>query len=103
MFEMIYVLKKIVLILVVTSILDPALWLKENAQFMQAAAPGDNVTLSCDICSNPVALLSWSFNGDILPQNANSGGAYLTITDISESSYGNYTCTATNTILRQEY
>ena len=54
----------------------------------------------CDVCANPNPTLDWYFDED---KTSLTTGENLTLTNIQESNYGNYTCEASNTIQGQVY
>ena len=58
------------------------------------------MTLVCDVCSNPNPTIEWYFEGDA---NLLTTGENLTLTNVQDSNYGNYTCVASNTIQGQVY
>ena len=54
--------------------------------------------LVCEVCANPSPTIEWYFEEDT---TSLSTGEYLTLTNIQDSNYGNYTCVASNTIQGQ--
>ena len=54
----------------------------------------DNVTFTCDVCCYPEERsYVWSFNGTEVGSEES-----LSIPDVTEDDYGNYTCTVTNLV-----
>ena len=56
--------------------------------------------LVCDVCANPNPTFEWYFEEDT---TSLTKGENLTLTNIQDSNYGNYTCVASNTIQGQVY
>ncbi|XP_078387599.1 cell adhesion molecule 3-like isoform X2 [Cetorhinus maximus] len=58
---------------------------------------GDLLELLCISNSNPIAQMSWSFNGTVL-QTKQANQLKIKVENISLSDQGNYTCSAKNTL-----
>ena len=58
------------------------------------------MTLMCDVCANPNPNFQWFFEERTISLTT---GENLTLTNIQDSNYGNYTCVASNTIQGQVY
>ncbi|XP_041033174.1 cell adhesion molecule 3-like isoform X2 [Carcharodon carcharias] len=58
---------------------------------------GDLLELLCISNSNPIARMSWSFNGTVL-QSKQTNQLKIKVENISLSDQGNYTCSAENTL-----
>ena len=58
------------------------------------------MTLVCDVCANPSPAIEWFFEENTTSMTT---GENLTLTNIQDSNYGNYTCVASNTIQGQVY
>ena len=54
----------------------------------------------CDVCANPNPTIEWYFQEETTSLTT---GEYLTLTNVQDSNYGNYTCVASNTIQGQVY
>ena len=79
---------------------DPAIWANTHSPFLRLAGRGTNTTLNCDVCAQPTPTLDWFFEEDTASL---STGENLTLTNIQDNNYGNYTCVASNTIQGQVY
>ena len=79
---------------------DSAIWENSRTNFLQPVGRGTEVTLVCDVCANPNPIIEWFLQADTTSLTT---GENLTITNIQDSNYGNYTCVASNTIQGQVY
>lgn len=72
---------------------------------MYGAAPGRNVTLTCDICINPDGDITWSFKDSPLRENisVSNDGRNITLSPVLLEDFGNYSCHVNNTIFGEEY
>ena len=86
---------------------DPAIWNGDiSTKSVIPAVEGNDVTLSCDVCMNPPGNITWSFKDQPI-HSQNTSGPNITMTRLTSTQFGNYTCTGTNTIndtiYRQEF
>ena len=61
---------------------------------------GNDVILTCDVCSHPPASYSWKRNGEIIEGETNK---QFQIEKITIAALGNYTCVAENKIQNKAY
>ena len=54
---------------------------------------GDNLTLTCNVQSNPSATYTWYFNNNIVSQTSE-----LSIENITETQHGEYMCVSNNDV-----
>ena len=67
---------------------------------------GDNdVIMTCDVCSKPRANISWTLDGEELPNDVivSQSGSSITIPEVHEEHLGMYNCTAVNMIEDKNY
>ena len=55
---------------------------------------GDNLTLHCDANGDPIPLVTWKKDGQILQQSNTTMGIFITNIELRDA--GTYFCTATN-------
>ena len=77
---------------------DCAIWENSGTKFLQPIGRGTYITLVCDVCANPNPTIKWFFEKETTSLTT---GENLTLTNIQDSNYGNYTCVASNTIQGQ--
>ena len=67
---------------------------------------GDNdVIMTCDVCSKPRASISWTLDGEELPNDVivSPSGSSITIPEVHEEHFGVYNCTGVNMIEDKTY
>ena len=77
---------------------DSAFWENSETKFLEPIGRGTDVTLICDVCANPNPTIEWFFEEDTTSLTT---GENLTLSNIQDSNYGNYTCVASNIIQGQ--
>ena len=65
---------------------------------VEAALPGDNVTLTCNATGVPPLTYQWTMQGSTGSLNADNTTGILTLIDITMDNFGTYICTVSNAL-----
>ena len=65
---------------------------------VEAALPGDNVTLTCNATGDTPLTYQWTMQGSTDSLNTDNTTGILTLTDITMNDFGTYTCTVSNAL-----
>ena len=65
---------------------------------VEAALPGDNVTLNCSAAGDNPLTYQWTMQGSTDSLNTDNTTGILTLTDITMNDFGTYTCTVSNVL-----
>ena len=80
---------------------DPPIWKGSQLPVNHVTADeGNDVILTCDVCSHPPASYIWIRNGEIIEGETNE---QFQIEKITIAALGNYTCVAENNIQNKAY
>ncbi|XP_077509167.1 basement membrane-specific heparan sulfate proteoglycan core protein-like isoform X46 [Amblyomma americanum] len=60
------------------------------------ARRGETVRFDCRASGRPTPIVTWSFSGGPMPDNARQAGGELTLLNVDEQNQGSYMCTASN-------
>ena len=65
---------------------------------IEAALPGDNVTLTCNATGDTPLTYQWTMQGSTGSLNNDDTTGILTLINITMENFGTYTCTVTNAL-----
>ena len=65
---------------------------------VEAALPGDSVILNCSATGDTPLTYQWTMEGSTDIINTDNSTGILTLTDITLTDFGTYTCNVSNTL-----